>query len=73
MDSLAGADGQSCPIVSVISAAIDIPSKVSNSPSPTLPPPPSCPSDEMGTFDAEGNYVPRQITEDDLQGASWKT
>ncbi len=32
---------------------------------------PSLLSDEaMGTFDADGNYVPRQITEDDLDGAS---
>ena len=24
----------------------------------------------MGTFDADGNYVPRQITADDLGGAA---
>ena len=24
----------------------------------------------MGTFDAEGNYIPRTVTEDDLTGAS---
>ncbi|MDP4976610.1 MAG: 30S ribosomal protein S1, partial [Ilumatobacteraceae bacterium] len=26
-------------------------------------------SSAMGTFDAEGNYVPRQITENDLVGS----
>ena len=27
----------------------------------------------MGNFDAEGNYIPRRITEDDLAGAPSKT
>jgi small subunit ribosomal protein S1 len=32
----------------------------------TPAPEPSEPADQFGTFDTEGNYIPRQVTEDDL-------